>query len=1694
MDMKDPLRGILALVLAVTMAIGGPMAYTDEVTAEQWIPNDLGRPFERPLGSGLANVSVGDGDRDGLVEVYFITSEPDGRVYEYSYNVSGANWTNASIGVVSGDNQNRARAVIVGDGDDNGLNEVYVSGDHRAGGGNPWLNGIYQFLYSGGCWTRTQIYAPAQFSFGLCLGDGNNDGRKELYSGDSDGHAYQFAKTSSWGVQDMSNPPLYFYNGNWYVPVIRGITLGDGDNDGRNEIYAATRNHHVYRYNWTGATWNITDVGSGVNDGSMNNYFQGMTRVAVGDADGDGKNEVYATSYINATVYMFRWNSSAGAWNPGASIATLGAGLNALGLCVGDGNGDSKNEIYAACSNNFIYQLRYNNSAWIRSTAGNGNGAMNGVDIGSTHSDSFNRLYGACADGRAYEFIDDFMPPANPAVASDTHPVPGDWYSQNVVHVTWTDVGNDVSGIDGYSFAWDTGAGTVPPNSKSCEETVRENTSSPLADGDNYFHIKACDNALNWNSSATHFGPIRIDTVAPDSVTVSINSGADYANSNTVTLSVAATDPSPGSGIGYASFSNDGSAWSSWEDFSAQRPGWDLTDPKYGGTSEDGTKTVHARVMDRVGHEIASNRRALDSIFLDRAAPGNMSVSINGGATYATSPDVTLALAASDPEPASGLYRMAFSNDGVTYSNWTDWSAGASWSLTSGAGGTDSDGQKTVYFKVQDKAQNAGGPVTATIFLDRLPPDQLGVVVNGGADYTNNETVSVAVVGNDAASGLADMALANDAGYLGSWEPFSSPRTGWSVTNGTGGTDTDGNKTVYMRAKDKAGNVGGPAGDTIFLDRVRPGPVSIAIENGATYTNSLAVNLTVVASDQEPSSGMWAMQFSDDGWTWSDWVPYAPSAGYTISSGDGVKTVYFRAKDHAGNVADTVSDSITLDTRPPAIYNVNVVGITDTSAMVVWTTDEDANSAVDYGLSASYGSSKLDPSFTTAHSMALTGLAPLTAYHLQVTSSDQAGNPPARSGDIVFNTTATPDTAPPVISNIQISGVTDRMAVVSWTTSESADGAVDYGTDASYGQKASEPGFGLVHTVKLAGLAPSTAYHLRVRSADPSGNGAAGPDMNFTTLETPDLTPPVISNVKVGGITDRLALVSWETDEPADGTVEFGADTTYGRTVTHSGLLRLHELTLTGLGASTAYHFRVRSTDGSGNGPTVGADIEFSTLAVPDLQAPVITNVLVQGYTESSATILWETDELADGRVEYGASTSYGQTFSAPGFARQHSVTLTGLSPDTQYHFRVVSADPSANTAQGPDATFRTKKTGGGQDTTPPVISDIKISGITDTLAVVLWATDEPADSSVEYGNSTAYGLRASDTAQLLNHSVILSGLSPNTTYHIRVRSTDTSGNGPTLGADMTFTTAGVPDTVAPVIGGIAVVDVTTDGATITWTTDEPANALVEYGAGQAYAANATSGAMVLSHSLRITGLKKGATYHFRITSTDASGNPSQPSADKTFTTKGGTTTTSGTSAYPSWLLMVLLPVIVLLVVLVAAVMLVSRRRQPPMHRPGLVDEKIPVQEIETVEMDEPAQAGIGPGDGRRQMADGMAVGRRQMADGTDGRTPSTPDNRHPTPVTPAAPLPPQPTSNLAARQAESELGAGAPAPGSPAQMGVVAASRSPAPGTRPPAPGSQPIKFLRCSTCKSRIPIFRPGPQEIVCPGCGKRGPYNPK
>jgi len=87
----------------------------------------------------------------------------------------------------------------------------------------------------------------------------------------------------------------------------------------------------------------------------------------------------------------------------------------------------------------------------------------------------------------------------------------------------------------------------------------------------------------------------------------------------------------------------------------------------------------------------------------------------------------------------------------------------------------------------------------------------------------------------------------------------------------------------------------------------------------------------------------------------------------------------------------------------------------------------------------------------------------------------------------------------------------------------------------------------------------------------------------------------------------------------------------------------------------------------------------------PDTTPPVIKNVSTSSETETGAVITWETNEPGDSQVEYGKTTEYGLTATSDELTTTHSITLSGLEPNTGYHYRVKSKDGAGNEALSTD-------------------------------------------------------------------------------------------------------------------------------------------------------------------------------------------------------------------------------------------------------------------------------------------------------------------------------------------------------------------------------------------------------------------------
>jgi parallel beta-helix repeat protein len=283
----------------------------------------------------------------------------------------------------------------------------------------------------------------------------------------------------------------------------------------------------------------------------------------------------------------------------------------------------------------------------------------------------------------------------------------------------------------------------------------------------------------------------------------------------------------------------------------------------------------------------------------------------------------------------------------------------------------------------------------------------------------------------------------------------------------------------------------------------------------------------------------------------------------------------------------------------------------------------------------------------------------------------------------------------------------------------------------------------------------------------------------------------------------------------------------------------------------------------------------------PDLSPPVISSVAITGITESSATIIWETDEPSDSRVAWSIhpDLSDNSTEYDPVYITSHSITLTGLSANQTYYFEVTSEDQNNNTATDNNGSLYYRFTTLPPDTTPPGIFSVTVSDITLNSATITWITDELSDSMVNWSINPDLSDNSSifDPELVKGHSIVLTSLNPDQTYYFEVTSADQNNN---IATDNNgsfyyrFTTL-PPDTIPPIISSVSVIDITEISATITWITNEPGTSRVNWSENPDLSNSSSKfeSTKSISHSITLTSLEPSKTYYFLIISADVYGN-----------------------------------------------------------------------------------------------------------------------------------------------------------------------------------------------------------------------------
>jgi hypothetical protein len=290
--------------------------------------------------------------------------------------------------------------------------------------------------------------------------------------------------------------------------------------------------------------------------------------------------------------------------------------------------------------------------------------------------------------------------------------------------------------------------------------------------------------------------------------------------------------------------------------------------------SQEGITTITAKVLDKAGNYSSEVSK---TVKIDKTKP---IVTVTPNMYGLTNTDIILTAKATDTLSNVKRVRMPDGN----------WVAGNTAIYSVGQNGTYT-------FYAEDNAGNI------EVFDNEVRNIKKNVLI------TPIREVILDLDAEDLYSGVTDMRFKNEDGNWSSWQAYN-PEANWTLS------PIDGLKHVWVQYKDKVGNVSPSIEDIIILDMQKPIVETMVINDNDPYTKDKAVTLTLKGTDT--LTGVEKVMLSNDNRNWIT-IDYKTSIPWLLEGQDGVKTVYVKVIDKAGNESTVATDTIFLDTTKPLV-------------------------------------------------------------------------------------------------------------------------------------------------------------------------------------------------------------------------------------------------------------------------------------------------------------------------------------------------------------------------------------------------------------------------------------------------------------------------------------------------------------------------------------------------------------------------------------------------------------------------------------------------------------------------------------------------------------------------------------------------------------------------------------------------------
>jgi hypothetical protein len=449
-------------------------------------------------------------------------------------------------------------------------------------------------------------------------------------------------------------------------------------------------------------------------------------------------------------------------------------------------------------------------------------------------------------------------------------------------------------------------------------------------------------------------------------------------------------------------------------------------------------------------------------------------------------------------------------------------------------------------------------------------------------------------------------------------------------------------------------------------------------------------------------------------------------------------------------------------------------------------------------------------------------------------------------------------------------------------------------------------------TQAVTGLEGSSEYTVCLFAANPAEPTEATQGTSVT-FKTPAAKPVVVGTAHAGETPFAATLtaeINPENQETTSCEFEYGTTTSYGKTApcepelfAGAGVVDTNA-SLVGLEAGTTYDYRVAVANPTGGVKEAAGQFKTLTLGKPIIGVESDSELSSTGvtlsayvnpnYQETTYTFEYSTSKAT---VEKGEGEPIPGSEPLPAEYAELPVSgtagsLTPLTPRTTYYYRVVATN-GTGTEGGPVQEFVTQATpvvssGSAEDvtrSTATLLDELNPSGASTTYHVV-YASQAGYEQALAESNLNPYAFGASTVesssvgagyAPQVVGPVLLSELTPSTTYHYAIVATNSAGS--TVGPDATFTTAGPTPPIATtgVVEGISELSATINGSVDTrgLPTSSVEFELKTPGAQSSpVPARAVSGAGTVDEFTAVFngGLQAGTTYEYRLVAVNSDG------------------------------------------------------------------------------------------------------------------------------------------------------------------------------------------------------------------------------